>query len=88
MFKPSGDRQIDHLNQMALEVASGRDDGFWVLSTGERAYVALAANRPDLLKADGNTIAEALARIGDAWAIALVECWRYAGDPARMAQDI
>jgi hypothetical protein len=85
MFKPSGDHQIDRLNQLALAVARGDDSHFWSLSTGERAYVALAANRADLLREDGNTIAEALARIGDPWAAALVSCWRFAGDPARKA---
>lgn len=87
MFNKSGDSQIDHLNEMALDVARGLDRHFWALSTGERAYVALAANRLDLLKEDGNTIAEALARIGEPWVAALVECWRYAGDPARISQD-
>lgn len=82
MFKQAGNSQIDSLNRIALALAKNQDDGFGVLSTGERCYVALASNRIDLLKAMDYTIPEALARLGDDWIAHLIACWQYAGDPA------
>lgn len=70
-------QQLDHLDQLALQVAGGNDGDFGVLSTGERLYVALAANRPDLLAADGYTVAQALGRLGDDWTRALVVRWQH-----------
>ena len=71
----------DYLDQLALRVAKGNLDGTGVLSTGERLYVALAANSCELLAATDYTIAEALARLGTEELQVLVERWRYRGNP-------
>jgi hypothetical protein len=83
MYKETGDVQIDHLNNIALQLAKGGDKGFGVLSTGERCYVALASNRADLLESIGYTIPEALARLDDEWLALLIASWQYAGNPAK-----
>ncbi len=51
------------------------------LSTGERLYVHLAANRAAKVKSRGETIAYTLARIGPYWAEQLIERWQYNGFP-------
>ena len=77
----------DRLDNVAARVAKepdGRSAG--VLSTGERLYVYLAANRPDLLADCGYTIVEAIARIaadGGRAVPELVNRWQYAGNPVR-----
>lgn len=68
--------RLDHLDSIAAEARNYVEDRIGVLSTGERLYVALAANRPDLI-AD-YTIAQALARLGEDDTAALIERWRYA----------
>ena len=75
--------QLDHLDAMALRVARGDTKGLGALSRGEWLYVVLAANRADLLAANNDTIAEALARLGWDWTAQLVERWQYKGDPTR-----
>jgi hypothetical protein len=87
MFTPSGNAQIDRLNLLALRVAKRNDDGFGVLSDGEKCYVALASNRVDLLEEVGYTIPQALVRLGADWRGALMESWQYAGNPARYAEN-
>ena len=82
MIKHTGNSQIDGLNAIAMDVAKHQDHDFGVLSTGEKVYVALAANRMDLLKAMHYTIPEALARLGPEWIKALIYSWQYAGNPA------
>ncbi|GHD59785.1 hypothetical protein [Jeongeupia chitinilytica] len=69
-------KQLDHLDAIARDVRTGNTDRVWVLSTGERLYVGLAANRLDVL--GDYTVAQALARIGDDWVSALVNRWQYA----------
>ncbi|MDT4875382.1 hypothetical protein FQZ97_1107400 [compost metagenome] len=64
-------------------MAKGDESSLGVLSRGEYLYVVLAANRADLLAADNDTIAEALARLGEDWTAQLVERWQYKGNPAR-----
>lgn len=78
---------LDHLDAMALRVAKGDTKGLGVLSRGEYLYVVLAANRADLLAAGNDTIAEAIARLGEDWTAQLVERWQYKGDPTRRADD-
>lgn len=51
----------DRLDEVAADAAQGDDRRVGVLSTGERLYVALAANRCDLLGSD--SIAYALSRL-------------------------
>ena len=67
-MKPNSD-QLDHLDQIAATFGSGNEETarqlFGPLSTGERCYVALAANRPDLLPMD--SIAYMVERIGADW---------------------
>lgn len=82
MFTSTGNKQIDLLNAHALEIAKRHDNGFGVLSTGEQCYVALAANRADLLTGMGYTIPQAMARIGEEWCSHLIYSWQYAGNPA------
>jgi len=54
--------QLDRLDIEVRAVLAGDDSGVGVLSTGERYYVALAANRADLLA--GASIVSALDWIG------------------------
>ena len=75
--------QLDRLDRIALEVAQRNDRCIGPLSTGEALYVALAANREDLLYALGYTIAQALDRIDDEWITELRQRWRYRADPRR-----
>jgi hypothetical protein len=85
MFKPTGNSQIDRLNNVVLSVAKGDLSAFGFISTGEACYVALAANRIDLLEKMDYTIPEALARISNEWVEHLIYSWQYAGNPAKYA---
>lgn len=77
--------QLDYLDRIAgglfrgpnASRELGNGGGFPPLSTGERVYVALAANRADLLASMGYTIAEAVARLGDDWTRELTRRWQY-----------
>jgi hypothetical protein len=51
----------DRLDEVAAAASEGDDSMVGVLSTGERLYVALAANRCDLL--GGDSIAYAISRL-------------------------
>lgn len=73
--------QFDYLDAVAIRVAKGELDAAGALSTGERCYVALAANSAELLATDGNTIVEAYARLGTDWSEELVSRWRHRGNP-------
>lgn len=68
--------QLNHLDGIAWEARNRIDDRTGVLSTGERLYVALAANRLDLMP--DYTIAQALARLGEDDVAELIKRWRYA----------
>ncbi|TCP13795.1 hypothetical protein EV683_10540 [Crenobacter luteus] len=68
--------QLDRLDSIASEARNGIGDRVGVLSTGERLYVALAANRLDLMP--DYTIAQALARLDDGDIDELITRWRYA----------
>ena len=59
--------QFERLDELVERVAAGDLDCTGALSTGERLYVALAANSVELLARCDYTIAEALARLGDEW---------------------
>jgi hypothetical protein len=73
---------LDHLHAIALRLRGATMDmGFWVLSQGERCYVALAASRNDLLLADSYTIPAALARLDDDWLPELIRRHRHAAVP-------
>ena len=73
--------QFERLDELVERVAAGDLDCTGALSTGERLYVALAANSVELLARCDYTIAEALARLGDDWVAQLIERWRYRGNP-------
>jgi hypothetical protein len=74
------DPQLHHLDRLVPDVAKGKlSVGY--LSTGEKLYVYLAANRMDLLEKEDYTIAEALARIGPKWVEDLISRYQYAGNP-------
>ncbi|MXR37995.1 hypothetical protein [Craterilacuibacter sinensis] len=68
--------QLDHLDKIAADARNHIDERVGVLSTGERLYVALAANRLDLM--NDYTIAQALARMDDGDIDELIARWRYA----------
>ncbi|SEF14481.1 MULTISPECIES: hypothetical protein [Pseudomonadota] len=67
--------QLDYLDSLAEAVRAGQADALAGLSTGERIYCALAANRADLLPA-GYTIVQAFARLDDD-ATALMNRWEH-----------
>lgn len=73
----------DRLDQLAVDVAKGDLRGVGVLSTGEKLYVALAANSVELLEREDYTIAEAIGRLGAQDTAVLIERWRYAGNPKK-----
>ncbi len=73
--------QFERLDELVERVAAGDLDCTGALSTGERLYVALAANSVELLARCDYTIAEALARLGDEWVTQLIERWLYRGNP-------
>jgi hypothetical protein len=75
----------DRLDAIAAQTAQGDDDAVGVLSTGERLYVALAANRCDLLGND--SIAYAISRMEDEDLRELVERHRY-DTPARKGNQV
>lgn len=74
------DAQLDYLDAIAIRAAKGDTAGVSVLSTGERLYVALAANSAEMLQAQGYTVAEALARLGPDWTAQLIRRWQYRDD--------
>lgn len=79
--------QLDHLDTLAARLVGTTDASGWgPLSTGERLYVALAADRADLLSRDGYTMVQALARIGPDWSSELVQRWQY-GAPAHACSN-
>ena len=68
---------FERLDEVALMCRQGNDEFFGVLSSGEKRYVALAANRADLLKDTGDTIAEAI-RLMEPEALAhLLKVWTW-----------
>ena len=73
--------QFEALDCMAARLGRRENSAYYYLSTNERIYVAIAANRIDLLEEDGFTIAEALDQIGVEWANVLIERWKNRGNP-------
>jgi hypothetical protein len=70
-------QQLNRLDTIADRLRDGGEGGFWPLSTGERLYVTLAANRADLMEACDYTVVQALGRIGAEWITELVRRWEY-----------
>jgi ribulose-5-phosphate 4-epimerase/fuculose-1-phosphate aldolase len=81
MFAPTkamDDKHLERLDRavpLARTMPNGGDD-FWQLSTAEQAYIGLAANRTDLLKEHGMTIAQAIDRLGWADTVEMVNRWK------------
>lgn len=73
----------ERLDGIAIQAAKGDSSAVGVLSTGERLYVALAANSIELLEANDYTIAEAVARLGSDEIAELIARWQYRGNPKR-----
>ena len=73
--------RLDELAKAIIQRKPGALRAASVLSTGEQLYVYLAANREDKLRARGDTVAQALARIGPYWVEQLIERWQYDGFP-------
>lgn len=71
------DREFNYLDRVAQRVADGENERFHALSTSERIYVALAANRPDLISSDGSTLVQAIARLEPTWLEELLLRHRY-----------
>ena len=69
--------QLDHLDVIAEALRAGDDSGVGVLSTGEKVYVALAADDADLLKRLGYTLVAAISRLGPHDILNLVERWQF-----------
>lgn len=70
--------QLDHLDQIARDIlqnVAGARESVGVLSTGERLYVALAAN--DISLAPGYTIAQAIYRLEDWELKSLAQRWAF-----------
>lgn len=78
-------KQFDTLDAIAIQVAKGNGNVAAGLSTGERLYIALAANSFDMLDSDGYTITEAFVRLGSDWSDALITRWRHRGNPKNFA---
>jgi len=74
--------QLDRLDEIAVSVMNGELDSFGVLSTGETIYVALAANRADLLPS-GYTLVACIDRLGESWRAELLKRWEF-GPPQQL----
>ena len=66
------DDPLDYLDFKAPQLAAGVDDVLGALSTGERIYICLAANRLDILQREGYSVVQALDRLGPDWLHELV----------------
>jgi hypothetical protein len=74
----------ERLDEIATDVAKGEKSRFDALSTGERIYVALAANDATLLDSDGFTLAQAITRLGTEGVSELIVRWQYRKDPRKI----
>lgn len=83
----SENKHFDSLDRLAVRVAANDFGRYGAMSKGEKIYVALAASRADLLEDLGDTLAQAIARLGEDWMSELVERWRYRPSPAWIAKD-
>ncbi|MES2785031.1 MAG: hypothetical protein V4684_06175 [Pseudomonadota bacterium] len=70
--------KFEYLDELANRIAAGDVRGFHALSSGEKCYVALAANNQALLEEDGYTIVQAFVRLDADWRVHLLTTWRYA----------
>lgn len=77
-------KTFEELDAQAKAIIEGGEVSGY-LSTGERIYVALAANRSDLLP-KGDTIAYAMRRLGPEWRDQLMERW-HRGIPEYLTID-
>ena len=75
MFEQS--EHLNYLDEIVRDFLEGDDTVFDMLSKGEQAYVALAANSHELLKRMDYTIAEAIYRLDWERTRELVSRWRF-----------
>lgn len=68
------DEHLDQLDAIAEKLQNSTDP-FPQISTGEKLYVAVAANRADLAKQLGYTLSEALGRLSGDDCAALEKRW-------------
>lgn len=61
------DEHFDYLDELAQCLREGNRRVLARLSTSERLYVVMAANRTDLLRAEGVTLVQACFRLGQEW---------------------
>ena len=61
------DTEFRHFYGKARDAKRGGVDAWRVQSTGEKAAVALALNKPEWLEIMGYTIVEAIERAGPVW---------------------
>ena len=69
--------QLDRLDQIADEMRANKKGLCGSFSTGEQLYVALSANRTDILKSLGYSLSAALARLGPDWTAELIARHQY-----------
>jgi hypothetical protein len=67
---------FDYLDGLVFRLMTGEDDCIGALSSGERLYVILAANRADLLAGMDYTIVQAINRLDDDWLSAVRRRWQ------------
>ena len=78
--------QLDRLDEAACKVARGDDRFYRGLSKGERLYVAVAANRHDLLHGEKYRMVQAIAGIDSELIGELFNRWRYK-NPSDLRSD-
>lgn len=66
------DDPLDWLDFKAPDLARGDETVLDTLSTGERIYICMAANRMDILSREGYSVVQALGRLGPDWLHELV----------------
>ncbi|MDR5809297.1 hypothetical protein [Caballeronia sp. LZ019] len=70
------DIPFNNLDALANAVINGDLSDYQTLGKAGRLYVAIAANRADLLADEGCSIVDAFSELGTVWAQAVVERWR------------
>jgi hypothetical protein len=69
--------QLDQLDQIADAMRSNKRDLCGAMSMGEQLYVAVSANRLDILKSLGYSVPAALSRLGPDWTVELIARHQY-----------
>jgi hypothetical protein len=80
--------ELNHLTRKCLDAKLGGYRAWAVMSTGEKAAVALVLNRPDWLAKMGFTIVDAIDRAGPQWVPLLKIVAQYITYDAAVDQDL